>query len=94
MDACTYGIWIGLRAVECGEGMDILVMDVEGTGFHQSDAHADYQLMVCALLLSSTLVYNSKGVFDKDSIDKIQFCVLLKERKIMHILSLGLKMLL
>jgi hypothetical protein len=65
---CTRGIW-GWMAQE-----DLLLIDTEGMyDPDRQDKQLDLQLFVAAVLLSSLLVYNTKGVIDEKAIEQLNF---------------------
>ena len=60
--ACTEGIWLSISK---DESVAEVMLDVEGSGNTQNHAEHDIVLFSLAVLISSTFVYNSKGVIDE-----------------------------
>ena len=71
MNAQTYGIWMGTRALECNEYV-IILLDTEGIDATTSTDTSDAGIPVATLLLSSSFfVYNSMGVPRKTEMNYI-----------------------
>jgi hypothetical protein len=66
--ACTEGIWLSISK---DESVAEVMLDVEGSGNTQNHAEHDIVLFSLAVLISSTFVYNSKGVIDEQAIGKL-----------------------
>jgi len=71
MNAQTYGIWMGTRALECNEYV-IILLDTEGIDATTSTDTSDAGILVATLLLSSFFVYNSMGVPRKTDLEKMK----------------------
>lgn len=65
--ACTKGLWIWRKPIlaetQTGEIANVLLMDTEG--FNSCSETEDKRLIILALLISNTFMYNSIGVIDK-----------------------------
>jgi len=63
MDACTYGIWIGTKALRIrADGkppLTVLLLDTEGVGHISASGSNDIRIFTLSILLSSVLVYNT-----------------------------------
>mmetsp|Transcript_10962 Transcript_10962/g.32720 ORF Transcript_10962/g.32720 Transcript_10962/m.32720 type:complete len:630 (+) Transcript_10962:240-2129(+) len=74
---CTRGVWIYGRPtpVTMGDGSKVAVvlLDTEGVGGLEADAHYDTRIFALATLLSSGLVYNSLGSIDEHAIAQLSF---------------------
>ena len=68
-DACTSGIWMATTVLEC-EKFVIVFMDTEGTD-HVTQVGDIINYLVLVTLLSSYLIYNSKGM-QKSDLDKMR----------------------
>lgn len=81
VQAKTKGIWIWcirhpLQADTC-----LALIDTEGLGdVEKGDSQNDVLLFTLAALLSSTLVYNSKGTIDQSAMDSIYFVTEIAEK--------------
>lgn len=62
-DPCTEGMWMATSALECDEFV-VVLMDTEGTSSLEGPDRERKvtSFMVLSTLLSSLLIYNSKGV--------------------------------
>lgn len=70
--ACTAGIWVRPSKPEPGKnGSVCLLLDCEGTGNTERDREHDARLFALAVLLSSFLVFNSRGVLDERAIQAL-----------------------
>ena len=74
---CTRGIWFWgaprRAALPSGEPCWVVVLDTEGLGGLEADAHYDTRIFSLATLLCSTLVYNSLGSIDESAISNLSF---------------------
>ena len=73
LTVCTHGIWMSTHILECDD-FAVVVLDTEGTGAVGKDETADNAmngLLVMITLMSSYLIYNSRGVPSKDKLDEI-----------------------
>ena len=69
-NACTQGIWLWGEPLAI-PGMNILVLDSEGSNSRdRSEAH-DGKIFALLILLSSIFVYNSIGTIDEKSVNKL-----------------------
>ena len=61
-DACTFGIWMATRVLECEEFV-VIVLDTEGLDNPEISKSEDdvMNFIVLSSLISSFLVYNTKG---------------------------------
>ncbi|KAM9368070.1 guanylate-binding protein 1-like [Phaethornis superciliosus] len=77
----TKGIWMWCVAHPCRPGHTLVLLDTEGLGdTKKGDTRNDTWIFVLTLLLSSTLMYNSKGTIDQQALDQLQYVVTLTER--------------
>nr|XP_046198635.1 guanylate-binding protein 3-like isoform X3 [Oncorhynchus gorbuscha] len=70
----TKGIW--MWCVPHPEQTDhtLVLLDTEGLGdVEKGDSKNDAWIFSLAILLSSTLVYNSRGTIDNDAVEKLQY---------------------
>uniref|UniRef100_A0A674BME5 Guanylate-binding protein 1-like n=1 Tax=Salmo trutta TaxID=8032 RepID=A0A674BME5_SALTR len=77
----TKGIW--MWCVPHPEKTDhtLVLLDTEGLGdVEKGDSKNDAWIFSLAILLSSTLVYNSRGTIDNDAVEKLQYVNELTER--------------
>lgn len=70
--ACTFGIWMVTRVLECDESV-VIVLDTEGLDNPQVSKSEDnvMNFIVLSSLISSFLVYNTKGT-EQYHIEKIR----------------------
>ena len=65
INACTKGIWIWSEPIPVtnarGEKVNLIVLDTEGIGGTRATVEYDTRIFSLAVLLCSTLVYNSLG---------------------------------
>ncbi|XP_053393760.1 guanylate-binding protein 2-like isoform X2 [Mercenaria mercenaria] len=72
--AVTKGIWVMCRPHPTQEDQVLVLLDTEGIDDPDKvDIEDDKNLFVLATLLSSTMVYNTRGNFDRTAIDKFKF---------------------
>ncbi|WAR28891.1 GBP2-like protein [Mya arenaria] len=70
----TKGIWVWCRVHPEQKNTVLVLLDTEGLGdIAEGDPTHDNTLFTLATLLSSTLVYNMKGAFDQDAVNKLTF---------------------
>nr|XP_046198268.1 guanylate-binding protein 1-like [Oncorhynchus gorbuscha] len=77
----TKGIW--MWCVPHPEKTDhtLVLLDTEGLGdVEKGDSKNDAWIFSLAILLSSTLVYNSRGTIDNDAVEKLQYVNELTEK--------------
>ncbi|XP_028922506.1 guanylate-binding protein 1-like [Ornithorhynchus anatinus] len=76
----TKGIWMWPRPHPCRPGHTLLLLDTEGLGdVEKGDSENDHWLFSLAVLLSSTLVYNSMKTIDQNALEKLHFVTELSE---------------
>ncbi|XP_052783276.1 guanylate-binding protein 1-like [Mya arenaria] len=74
IESKTKGIWVWCRVHPEQKNTVLVLLDTEGLGdVAKGDPTHDNKLFTLATLLSSTLVYNMKGVFDQDAVNKLTF---------------------
>jgi hypothetical protein len=77
VNACTKGIWMWSEPVpftnDRGEKLQLLVLDTEGIGGTKSSSDYDTRIFSLAVLLCSTLIYNSLGSIDESAISNLSF---------------------
>ncbi|XP_053391584.1 guanylate-binding protein 5-like [Mercenaria mercenaria] len=74
MTAVTKGIWVMCRPHPTQDDQVLVLLDTEGIDDPKKiNIEDDKNLFVLAALLSSTMVYNTRGDFDKTAIDKFKF---------------------
>jgi hypothetical protein len=70
VQACTKGIWVYPQFVSVA-GTRCLVLDTEGTSSVDATADEDSRLVTLAMLLSSTLIFNSVGCLDEMNLSQL-----------------------
>ncbi|XP_009273724.1 PREDICTED: guanylate-binding protein 1, partial [Aptenodytes forsteri] len=76
----TKGVWMWCVAHPCRPGHTLVLLDTEGLGdVEKGDTKNDIWLFVLTVLLSSTLIYNSKGTIDQQAMDQLHCVVKLAE---------------
>jgi hypothetical protein len=74
---CTRGIWMWpepiLSKTPEGEDCSVILLDTEGIGGVEADSKYDARIFSLAVLLSSTLIFNSMGSIDENSISNLSF---------------------
>lgn len=72
-NACTKGIWAWGRPCELSDGTLLIVLDSEGLGSVEKDRelNIDLKLFTFCILVSSTIVYNSKHSISEDKIEEL-----------------------
>ncbi len=77
VNACTKGIWMWSEPIPFenarGETMQMLVLDTEGIGGTKSSSEYDTRIFSLAVLLCSTLIYNSLGSIDESAVSNLSF---------------------
>lgn len=71
IQACTKGIWLYTRMVECerdGTKFTVVVLDTEGIGALDANSTHDSRIFALSLLLSSYFIYNSVGSIDENAV--------------------------
>ncbi|KAL2098622.1 hypothetical protein ACEWY4_005102 [Coilia grayii] len=80
IESKTKGIWMWCLPHPCKDGHTLVLLDTEGLGdVEKGDEKHDMWIFCLALLLSSTLVYNSLGTIDNSALEKLQFVTELTE---------------
>ncbi|XP_068100136.1 guanylate-binding protein 3-like [Hyperolius riggenbachi] len=73
VEAKTKGIWMWCVPHPTMEKHTLVLLDTEGLGdVQKGDKSNDLKIFCLAILLSSALVYNSKGAIDQDAIEKLR----------------------
>jgi len=93
VNACTQGIWLWGKTIPAKAftgpinehaddttGLRVLFMDTEGLGSTIRSETYNTRIFALALLLSSCFVYNSKGVINRDAIQKLSLVVNLTQQ--------------
>ncbi|XP_008057396.1 guanylate-binding protein 6-like [Carlito syrichta] len=76
----TKGIWMWCMPHPSKPNHTLVLLDTEGLGnVEKSDPKNDSWIFALALLLSSTLVYNSMSTINNDSLEKLQYVTELTE---------------
>ncbi|XP_068280610.1 guanylate-binding protein 1-like [Nyctibius grandis] len=76
----TKGIWMWCVPHPCKPGHTLVLLDTEGQGdVEKGDNKNDTWIFVLTVLLSSTLIYNSKGTIDQQAMDQLHYVVKLSE---------------
>ncbi|XP_068280582.1 guanylate-binding protein 1-like isoform X2 [Nyctibius grandis] len=76
----TKGIWMWCVPHPCKPGHTLVLLDTEGLGdVEKGDNKNDTWIFVLTVLLSSTLIYNSKGTIDQQAMDQLHYVVKLSE---------------
>ncbi|MEE6516067.1 hypothetical protein FKM82_025272 [Ascaphus truei] len=77
----TKGIWMWCVPHPSKPGHTLVLLDTEGLGdVEKGDSGNDAWIFSLAVLLSSTLVYNSVGTIDQESVEKLHYVTELTER--------------
>ncbi|XP_047018496.1 guanylate-binding protein 1 isoform X2 [Ictalurus punctatus] len=80
IESKTKGIWMWCVPHPIKTGHTLVLLDTEGLGdVHKGDEKHDTWIFCLAVLLSSTLVYNSLGVIDNNALEKLHFVTELTE---------------
>ncbi|XP_030641359.1 guanylate-binding protein 1-like [Chanos chanos] len=74
IESKTKGIWMWCVPHPIKEGHTLVLVDTEGLGdVDKGDEKHDTWIFCLAVLLSSTLVYNSMGTIDNDALEKLHY---------------------
>ncbi|XP_075422694.1 guanylate-binding protein 7-like isoform X2 [Ascaphus truei] len=77
----TKGIWMWCVPHPVKKDHTLVLLDTEGLGdVEKGDTKNDTMIFCLAVLLSSALVYNSKGTIDNDAIQKLHYVKELSDR--------------
>ncbi|XP_026061118.1 guanylate-binding protein 1-like [Carassius auratus] len=80
IESKTKGIWMWCVPHPYKEGHTLVLLDTEGLGdVRKGDEKHDTWIFCLAVLLSSTLVYNSLGVIDNMALEKLHYVTELTE---------------
>ncbi|KAF4117617.1 guanylate-binding protein 1-like isoform X2 [Onychostoma macrolepis] len=80
IESKTKGIWMWCVPHPYKEGHTLVLLDTEGLGdVRKGDEKHDTWIFCLAVLLSSTLVYNSLGVIDNTALEKLHYVTELTE---------------
>ncbi|XP_069707722.1 guanylate-binding protein 1-like [Phaenicophaeus curvirostris] len=81
VQAHTKGIWMWCVPHPCRPGHTLVLLDSEGLGdVKKGDTKNDTWIFVLTVLLSSTLIYNSKGSIDQRAVEELYYVMKLTER--------------
>ncbi|XP_067317268.1 guanylate-binding protein 1-like [Anolis sagrei] len=81
VQANTKGIWMWCVPYPNRNDQTLVLLDTEGLGdVEKGNTQNDAWIFALAVLLSSTLVYNSMGTIDQDAMDKLHYVTELTER--------------
>uniref|UniRef100_A0A673IYJ0 Guanylate binding protein 1 n=1 Tax=Sinocyclocheilus rhinocerous TaxID=307959 RepID=A0A673IYJ0_9TELE len=81
IESKTKGIWMWCVPHPNKEGHTLVLLDTEGLGdVAKGDSKNDGWIFCLAVLLSSTLVYNSRGTIDNTAVEKLHYVVELAEQ--------------
>uniref|UniRef100_A0A8C3K404 GB1/RHD3-type G domain-containing protein n=1 Tax=Calidris pygmaea TaxID=425635 RepID=A0A8C3K404_9CHAR len=70
----TKGVWMWCFPHPRKPGHVLVLLDTEGLGdVEKGDTENDTWIFVLTLLLSSTLIYNSKGTIDQQAMEQLQY---------------------
>uniref|UniRef100_A0A0P6J4D1 Interferon-induced guanylate-binding protein 1 n=1 Tax=Heterocephalus glaber TaxID=10181 RepID=A0A0P6J4D1_HETGA len=74
VQAHTKGIWMWCVPHPKKPNQTLVLLDTEGLGdVEKSDLQNDSWIFALAILLSSTFVYNSTGIIDKEAMDRLHY---------------------
>ncbi|XP_030640722.1 guanylate-binding protein 1-like [Chanos chanos] len=80
IESKTKGIWMWCLPHPTKEGHTLVLLDTEGLGdIDKGDEKHDTWIFCLAVLLSSTLVYNSMGTINNDALEKLHYVTELTE---------------
>uniref|UniRef100_A0A8D2J786 GB1/RHD3-type G domain-containing protein n=1 Tax=Varanus komodoensis TaxID=61221 RepID=A0A8D2J786_VARKO len=80
LQACTKGIWMWCIPHPEKPDQTLVLLDTEGLGdVAKGDSTNDTWIFALTLLLSSTLVYNSKGTIDQPALNELHYVTELTE---------------
>ncbi|XP_065122862.1 guanylate-binding protein 2-like [Paramisgurnus dabryanus] len=81
IESKTKGIWMWCVPHPSKAGQTLVLLDTEGLGdVDKGDSKNDGWIFCLAVLLSSTLVYNSRGTIDNDAVQKLHYVTNLAEQ--------------
>ncbi|XP_051555412.1 guanylate-binding protein 1-like [Myxocyprinus asiaticus] len=81
IESKTKGIWMWCVPHCLKEGHTLVLLDTEGLGdVDKGDTKNDGWIFCLAVLLSSTLVYNSRGTIDNNSLEQLHYVTELAEQ--------------
>ncbi|KAA0718778.1 Guanylate-binding protein 1 [Triplophysa tibetana] len=81
IESKTKGIWMWCVPHPFEAGQTLVLLDTEGLGdIDKGDSKNDGWIFCLAVLLSSTLVYNSRGTIDNDTIQKLHYITEISEQ--------------
>lgn len=80
VQACTDGIWAWPSKPLASDGSVCVLLDCEGSGNTQRDREHDARLFAVAVLISSCLIFNSRGVINESSIQALAVAASLAQR--------------
>uniref|UniRef100_H3AZM6 GB1/RHD3-type G domain-containing protein n=1 Tax=Latimeria chalumnae TaxID=7897 RepID=H3AZM6_LATCH len=76
----TRGMWVWCVPHPIKEDLSLALLDTEGFDEDKGDQKNDCWIFALAVLLSSTLVYNSMGTINEDAVEKLHYVSELTER--------------
>ncbi|KAM6330435.1 guanylate-binding protein 1-like [Alca torda] len=77
----TKGIWMWCVPHPCKPGHTLMLLDTEGLGdVEKGDTKNDTWIFVLTMLLSSTLIYNSRGTIEQPAVDQLHYVMKLTEQ--------------
>ncbi|XDV25991.1 hypothetical protein PO909_029811 [Leuciscus waleckii] len=80
IESKTKGIWMWCVSHPTKAGTTLVLLDTEGLGdVEKGDSKHDTNIFCLAVLLSSTLVYNSRGTIDNRAVEELQYVTELTE---------------
>nr|XP_055059168.1 guanylate-binding protein 1-like [Misgurnus anguillicaudatus] len=81
IESKTKGIWMWCIPHPSKAGQTLVLLDTEGLGdVDKGDSKNDSWIFCLVVLLSSTLVYNSRGTIDNDAVQKLHYVTELTEQ--------------
>ncbi|XP_051984797.1 guanylate-binding protein 3-like isoform X2 [Xyrauchen texanus] len=81
IESKTKGIWMWCVPHPLIEGQTLVLLDTEGLGdVNKGDSKNDGWIFCLAVLLSSTLVYNSRGTIDNNALEQLHYVTELAEQ--------------
>ncbi|XP_017350939.1 guanylate-binding protein 1-like [Ictalurus punctatus] len=81
IESKTKGIWMWCVPHPYKRGHTLVLLDTEGLGdVDKGDSKNDAWIFCLAVLLSSTLVYNSRGTIDNTAVEKLHYVTELAEQ--------------
>ena len=81
-NACTKGLWVWGRPVDLENGGKLIIIDSEGLGSVEKDRnqYIDMKIFSLSVLLSSTLIYNTKYAINEERIEELSNAANLSKR--------------